>query len=260
MQNTMFASNETALEVTADTIGFELYQDTDRVVIATLHSDNSKTGDMIQIWILAKAVKPSEALKNGLDYLICGDCKLRPHVTADGKTERPCYVDMRGPNSVYKAWGNGRYSVLAESDYPVVFNGRATRFGAYGDPIHIPLSMVAAIAAASDDRTGYTHQWTNPEYDGYKAFIMASVDNESEYQAAKSRGWRTFRCRTEDQPLIKGEIMCPASEEAGKRCQCIDCTLCDGQKNDGRADITIFVHGSRKKHFKSELISIGGAN
>ena len=60
--------------------GFILHEDQSRVIIATgfaSPSDNRKTGDMVQIWILVKSVDPVEAIKSGLDRLICGSCVHR---------------------------------------------------------------------------------------------------------------------------------------------------------------------------------------
>ncbi len=53
--------------------GFVLHEDSHRVVIATgfeSPSENRKTGDMIQVWILVKSCDPVEAIKQGLDRLI----------------------------------------------------------------------------------------------------------------------------------------------------------------------------------------------
>lgn len=48
----------------------------------------------------------------------------------------------------------------------------------------------------------------------------------------EERGWRTFRVRSASDPLLPGEIACPASAEAsaeaGARVQCDRCLLCDG--------------------------------
>ena len=61
--------------------GQSMIDGVDIVVIATgfdKASGNSKTGgDMIQTFILVKDTDPREANKLGLDYSICGDCKLR---------------------------------------------------------------------------------------------------------------------------------------------------------------------------------------
>lgn len=47
------------------------------IAIATLHSGNVKTADMIQTWILLKYMSPQEALDTGADFAICGDCRHR---------------------------------------------------------------------------------------------------------------------------------------------------------------------------------------
>ena len=41
-------------------------------------STNSKTGPMVQSWILREDMHPLEAVKTGADSSICGSCPLRP--------------------------------------------------------------------------------------------------------------------------------------------------------------------------------------
>ena len=77
--------------------GYILHEDHARVIIATgfsTPSDNRKTGDMIQIWILVRSVSPTEAIRTGLDRLICGSCVHRGH-EENGRhgVERTCYVN-----------------------------------------------------------------------------------------------------------------------------------------------------------------------
>jgi hypothetical protein len=116
--------------------GHILYQNSDVVVIATLESENRKTGNMIQIWILCANVSPVEGVKTGLDSIVCGDCKHR----GNGFSDRACYVNVgQGPNAVYRAFAKGSYPYLPKTRYAEVFCGRTVRFGAYGDPVHIPL-------------------------------------------------------------------------------------------------------------------------
>jgi len=233
--------------------GYVLFEDARIVVIATTESANSKTGDMIQIWILSRAVNPVEAVRTGADADCCIDCKLR----GTGNRDRMCYVSVfQAPLSIWNKYNRGGYSRLAIADYGRVFGGRKVRFGAYGEPVLIPLHIVREIGYACDGHTGYTHQWSNPAYAEYQVYFMASVDTVAEYDAAKKLGWRTFRVRTADGDLLPREIMCPASDEAGHRTTCSECRLCAGSyAGDPRKDIAIIVHGGNAGKF----IQIGGA-
>jgi len=47
------------------------------IVTGLRKSDNTKTGDMLQLWILLQNKLPCDAAKQGLDSSICGDCKHR---------------------------------------------------------------------------------------------------------------------------------------------------------------------------------------
>jgi hypothetical protein len=220
--------------------GFVLHEDESRVIIATgfqTPSDNRKTGDMIQIWILVKSVDPVEAIKQGLDRLICGNCVHR----GDGHgKERSCYVNAgQAPLGIWKAWKSGRYPTLQFMD---CFAGRRVRFGAYGDPTHLPLPLALAIAGVASGHTGYTHQWRKPSLQGWKSILMASVDSIAELVIARSLGWSTFRVGSE---ASVGESLC-ASERVGT--PCMDCLLCSGSRN-GLESIHIPAHGTGKRHF-----------
>ncbi len=224
--------------------GFVLHEDRDRVVIATgfsKASDNRKTGDMIQIWILVKSVSPTEAIKQGLDRLICGNCMHRGH-EVDGRfgVERTCYVNVgQAPQGIWKAWRAGKYPTLQFMD---CFAGRRVRFGAYGDPTHIPIGLALAIAGVSSGWTGYTHQWRKPSLQGWRSLLMASVDSIGEMIIARSMGWSTFRIGSE---ASAGESLC-ASERVGAACA--DCLLCAGARG-GNQSIHIPAHGTGARHF-----------
>ena len=76
--------------------GYIFYEDNDKVGIVTFSSNNSKTGDMPQTWILVKNVNPIEAVNTGADKLICGDCKHRGTVVSvDEKRE----IDKKKKNN-----------------------------------------------------------------------------------------------------------------------------------------------------------------
>jgi hypothetical protein len=222
--------------------GFVIHEDESRVVIATgfsTRSDNRKTGDMIQVWILVKLVDPVQAIKEGLDRLICGSCVHRGDGTGGG---RSCYVNVgQAPQGIWRAWKAGNYPLLRSLE---VFTGRKVRFGAYGDPTHIPLPLALAIAGVSSGHTGYTHQWRKPSLQAWRSILMASVDSIAELVIARSMGWSTFRV-TPDLDHHSFEKLC-ASERNGTACA--DCLFCDGSRS-GILSIHIPAHGTGKRHF-----------
>ena len=62
-------------------------------------------------------------------------------------------------------------------------------------------------------------------------------------------GWRYFRVRRADDPLLAGEIVCPASAEGGKRRTCETCKACAGNPNERGASVVIIAHGATAKAF-----------
>lgn len=233
--------------------GYVLHEGADFVVIATLRSTNGKTGNMVQVWILPRFISPRASVDSGADSIVCFDCIHRGTVGPDGRYgfKRSCYVNLRTPQSIWRAYQRGSYEFLPEDRYPEVFGERRVRFGAWGEPVLIPIAMVRAISAMAKGHTGYSHQWRRPEFQAYREYVMASCDYPADYDVAAAMGWRTFRARMKDQAMLPGEITCPASSEGGKRTQCIKCLLCDGSKGatDARKNITIIVHGSGAKNF-----------
>lgn len=198
-------------------------------------SKNTKTGGMVQTYILRADVAPTVAVKTGADASICGDC---PHRGLMGKG-RTCYVNVgQGPGAVWSAMRRGAYKASADWS---VFRGRKIRFGTYGDPAAAPVRLWQDLAALAVGTTGYTHQWrTNPLL---RAYCMASVDTEAEALEARLSGWRTFRVAMPgDVARMETEVSCPASAEAGKKLQCADCLACSGA-NGRRGSIVIQAHG-----------------
>jgi hypothetical protein len=192
-------------------------------------SDNAKTGDMLQLWIMPTTSKPTEAVKNGADSSVCGVCPHRPSV-AKSWGYKECYVNVgQAPNAVYR------------TTYPETGNTRAVpvRLGAWGEPTAIPFDVLSPLTA--NGHTGYTHTWRDCDI-RYQDILMASVDSPEEQAQAVAAGWRTFRCRTPEEPLLAGEISCPASKEAGYKSQCAKCLLCSGNTRKGAKNVAIIVH------------------
>lgn len=213
------------------------------VAIATLESRNFKTGDMVQTWILREDIAPLDAIQSGADRSICGNCVHR------GIT---CYVDVaRAPSMIFDAYHRGQYIDLSQDPETIamLMRDRIVRMGAYGDPAMVRIHAWRMLLKAAGGRTGYTHAWKRVWAQALRPYVMASVDSQSEMDLARAMGWRTFRVRTESEALQVNEFPCPASEEGGKRIQCIDCQACDGADRPGKASATIIVHGSMKKYF-----------
>ena len=237
----------TTKQRTPKNTGYILHETSDFVVIVTTKSRNRKTADMKQIWILARNVSPVAAVKSGQDELVCFDCQ---HRGING-AKRTCYVNYgQAPNSIWEKYQRGGYPVLSPADYASVFGSMPVRFGAYGEPVLIPVDIMAAIARVCGKRTGYTHQWRRPEYQVYREYLMASCDSEHDFTFARAMGWRTFRVRGTYDALLANEIICPASDEGNHKTTCERCGLCDGARtNDARKNIAIIVHGIGSKNF-----------
>ena len=225
-------------------------------------SANGKTGDMVQTYILRSDMHPMEALANGADASICGDCKHRPrdviryHKGAKFTDRvRTCYVEVaKSVASVYGAFTRGRYA-LPGIDYdkallPALFEGLAFRIGTYGDPTAAPFQIWRLCTLRTRTITGYSHQWRNPAFAAFKTLCMASVDTAEEMAAAHALGWRTFRVRTADEPVFKGlESACPASAEAGYKTTCDKCSACGGLEAKARVSMVIIAHGASAGRF-----------
>lgn len=220
-------------------------------------SANTKTGGMLQVYILRSDVHPMEALKLGLDTTICGVC---PHKSRAAGGSGACYVQVgKAPAGIWKAFQRGAYQLLSEySRKPrggarmtglENLAGRKVRFGAYGDPAAVPVHVWEELAAACGGNvTGYTHQWRTAAPEMAK-WCMASADSIAEGIVARHRGYRNFIVRTAGDAKPRGAVVCPASAEAGKRVQCSDCMQCGGTSNGRKSDITIIAHGATARRF-----------
>ncbi len=216
------------------------------VVVATgliRPSQNAKTGAMIQTWILRADVHPVAAVKSGADSGICGECPLRPLRARETPGAPQCYVNKGfGPAAVFRALQAGSYPDATPEQVRdlAAARGIPIRFGAYGDPGAVPVSVWRGLD--SKRHTSYTHQWHRRP--SLRGLSMASADSLDGAREAWRRGWRTFRVIRDTAELQANEILCPASAEAGKRTTCAQCGLCDGARaGDRRKSIAIVDHG-----------------
>ena len=204
-------------------------------------STNRKTGSMVQTYILRRDMAPTEAVKRGADASICGSCPHRGDGTGKGRT---CYVNVgRGPGAVYRAYRNGSYPRVAGAAPAIAAlgKGRKVRLGTYGDPAAVPVEVWQALVSEAEGHTGYTHQWQAIAASAWAPLVMASADTRELAVRARGAGWRTFRVDAADAPKLAGEILCPASEQAGKKVTCAQCLACGGGERKG--SIYIPLHG-----------------
>lgn len=228
------------------------------VLIVTLDSRNGKTGNVVQTWILREDMHPLKAIATGADASICGDCAMRGIPAALGELYGPhsgriCYVDVgKAPSQVWTAYRRGAYIDLSDDPETqrYLVRGRIVRIGSYGDGAMVPGIAWHRLVFGANGNTGYTHQWRQPWAQDMRAYCMASVESEAEALEARAMGWRTFRIRSEAEALAPREIMCPASDEAGNKRQCIDCQACDGADRPGKASVAIIVHGAMARRFR----------
>jgi hypothetical protein len=224
------------------------------VAIATATaSRNTKTGAMVQTWIMRSDVDPLTASKEGLDTSICGTCKHRGKHDKAGRLiakTRSCYVTLfQAPLTVWRTERRGRYEDLSGELETAAgrLNGLKLRLGSYGDPAAVPFHVWTALLSQIIGHTGYTHQWAS--FPQFAAFVMASCDSTDERAQAKFLGFRTFRVApAEGWTKDAGEALCPASAEAGHKTTCFDCRACAGLAAKAKADIVIPAHGTGKSY------------
>jgi hypothetical protein len=196
------------------------------VVIGTYSKRNTKTGAVLQTYILREDINPLEASKTGEDYSICGPCVMRGTPTDDPNRkqakDRDCYVNLgQGVLIVYRAYKNGIYQPVPPR---ILGYKRFVRVGTYGDPSAAPEAVWEELLSEASDWTAYSHQ------SGWRPDIaMQSVNSHTEAQMHWRQGHRTFRVIANLGELdTTKEALCPASKEAGRRVQCTSCKLCKG--------------------------------
>lgn len=223
------------------------------VALAQEGSKNSKTGDMMQTYIMRSDIDPISANRTGADFSICGACPLRGEAHDGSRGQaigRGCYVTLaHGPSQKFKALLRGRYSKT--NDLVSVGRGQDIRIGAYGDGMAVPHEIWDDLLSEANSWTGYTHQHNKrPE------IYMTSVENLLDAQLAWARGERTFRVVSSVDEIHKNEVLCPASAEAGKRTTCVDCRLCRGTSIIAKS-IAIPAHGTNRKNVAYETAIAG---
>ncbi len=213
-------------------------------------SENAKTGNLVQSFIIRSDVEPHTALKTGDDASVCGLCPHRPLIAKmlerAGLPSAPCYVRVgESVLSVYRAYRRGSYARATSVDQvAAALRGRKLRLGTYGDPAAAPVALWQLLVSLSAGHVGYTHQWQAHGFNAraWSPLVMASADTADEARQATAMGMRYFRVSigVDKAPL---EVTCPASIEGGRKAQCSDCMLCAGTSKNARS-IVIADHAA----------------
>lgn len=205
------------------------------VCVATWDSDNAKTGDMIQIWILPdNGMTPGDAADAGENSAACGNCPLQ---------RQGCYVNLgHAPYMIHGKLSRGGYPNYDPAIHQRRIEGRKVRFGAYGDPAAIPDDILRHWADVSAGWTGYSHQlfWIDrTRADFLASFLMVSCHTPAQNAEAIRRGWRPFTVIRPEQNPPLNSVECPFYTHG---VQCVDCGLCDGLESKARPVYAI-AHG-----------------
>lgn len=217
------------------------------VAIATWRSQNSKTGDVPQVWILREDVAPLQAVRSGADRSICGDCPLRGHVLDGRNVGRACYVVLhQAPTAVWLAYRRGVYREVSKVQLARLFAGMFIRIGAYGDPAAVPTIVWRAMLVDARGWAAYTHQWRTST--SLQTIAMASCETDADTREAVARGYRVFRVVAPGTPRLPGHAACPASAEEGRRLTCQECRACNGDASGARLPhVQIELHGHARR-------------
>ena len=214
------------------------------VAIATYSDRNTKTGKVLQTYIIRSDMSPLEASKSGQDFSICANCIFRGIANNDPERKqaknRKCYVNLgQGPTIVYKSFNRGVYPMASDHASRVELGkNRVVRLGTYGDPAAVPSHIWDELLTECVSHLAYSHQ------SGFRPDItMQSADTLEQAQAHWAKRARTFRVIDSLEDIDPtNEILCPASKEAGRRVQCVKCQLCSGLTSKSKKSIAIVEH------------------
>lgn len=211
----------------------------------TKDSSNTKTGPLVQLYILPVHETPKDTYFSG-SFGVCGDCKYNGN--------NGCYVRWSNLGSVWKS----------AKDQPAIpmtlskefLRGLRVRVGAAGDPAAVHAHVWHELLSTCENFTGYTHQWDKPKYQNLQSLFVASVDNARENDKARALGWSTFFVTDNEKEAKEEGIRCLASTDKkdshGLPMTCSTCMLCNG-KSTKQKTITEVLHGASNTLHKARI-------
>jgi hypothetical protein len=221
---------------------------------------NDKVGQALGLWILPVAIGPVEAIRARADADVCGTCR---HSAQAG--DATCYTHLGSSRILFSA-PTGTGGTLWHAMTGTSRAATHLRSAVYGDVGALPADAVAIVrdlrARLALRPLGYTHAWsTRPDL---AADHMASVDSVQEAVEARAKGWRYFRTREPGEPLLPGEVQCPATKEAVRAnpITCSQCGLCAGNARAKLPSVSVWRHENAKRKAAAVAMTslgIGGA-
>jgi len=212
----------------------------DIFVALSPNSSNTKTGPMIQSWIMPDDMGIWDARRDGLDGSVCSGCTLRPSIARERRKLDPtaveCYVMTRTLAAVERARKARSYRILDPDKASNWLRSRPVRLGSFGNPSAVPIKVWDGMTK-NRRWTGYDHDWRQSD-PAYARYCMASVENANQRDEAKAKGYRTYRTRSKGTPLLAGEIDCP---HESKQVTCHDCGLCDGTQRGRHSSAVVDI-------------------
>lgn len=219
-------------------------------VLRIKDSQNSKLGEGNMLHTYHFSIDQVRFSNLKLDGSSCLDCPLSYTNSSEEGESGGCYTHKgfmgMGLRSMLKRlnklWHKGKIEVYSAERMNSFLGAieflkpELIRFGVYGEPVLLPIQVVQKLSHISP-YTGYTHQWSKPEYQQYRHFFMASTHNSFETAIANDMGWRTFNVG-----ILDNAVNCPASKEAGKKTTCVSCKLCNGSNGNSKKNIYINPH------------------
>jgi hypothetical protein len=233
-----------------------VYRQGDTITIVTLNSTSNKKiaspGEkIVQTYHFSREQYEIAQGKTSMkeffshDGKVCFDC---PFAVSNGAKLSACYThkmmqysgflsSLRSIGKLMQFDDIPEYSTQIGANIVTMCDNKYVRFGTYGEPSLMPISLVRCIVVVAKSWTGYTHQWSKkPEYAPY---FMASTHTEEEERVANLIGYRSFVASPT--PISKF-ISCPASEEMGFKSNCSKCGLCSGTQGKGKKSVIILEH------------------
>ena len=196
-------------------------------------SNNRKTGDMVQTYLIDKERLISEPKTFGAK---CEACPMvnKCYVSRDKLSVRKALVKLTQGEAT-------SYAFATLDEVLPLLQGRLIRLGTYGDPSAIPLRDLARICESAKGHTGYTHFWREVDAD-YSAYLMSSCESLSDELLSNALGYRAFRVLLDDQETHETTQKSVQCLNASVGLTCAECLLCSGTKGKGSSNIYIHEH------------------